>query len=60
MLKLPRLQGINRRANLSCGGPDAAQVVGGKFENRYSKTSEVLLIAEILVCSNEQSELAFR
>ena len=57
MLKLPRLNGINRRANQSRAGLDAAQVVRGEFENSDMKTSQVLLIADVLVRCNEKSEL---
>ncbi len=60
MSELPRLRGLNRRTDQGDGGLNAAQVVGGEFENGYAKTSQVLLIAHVLVRSNEKLELAFR
>ena len=60
MLKLARLKGTNRRPNQGCRGPDVAQVVRGQFENRDLKTGQVLLIADVLIRGNENSELAFR
>lgn len=60
MSELPRLCDINRRANQRGGGLNAPEVVGGEFENCDTKTSQVLLIAQVLVRSNEKFELAFR
>jgi hypothetical protein len=60
MPELARLRGINRRTDQRGGGLNAAQVVGGEFENCNVKTGQVLLIAHVLVRSNEKLELAFR
>jgi len=60
MSELPRLRGVNRRADQCGGGLDSPQVVGREFEDGNAKTSQVLLIAHVLVRSNEKLELAFR
>jgi len=45
---------MNRGLNLSGKGGNAAQVVGGKFEDRDRASGEVLLVADVLVGSDEQ------
>ena len=59
MPKLAGLDGGNGGLNPGGGSTDAAQVVGGKFENRNAATGEVLLVTDVLIGRNEQVEAAF-
>ena len=44
----------------SAGSHDAAQVVGGEFEDGDAAPGEVLLVADVLVTGDEKIELRLR
>ncbi|MST94004.1 MAG: hypothetical protein EXS33_01800 [Pedosphaera sp.] len=44
--------------NQDGGGQDAAQVVGRKFQNRNLAARQILLVADVLIRSDEKREFA--
>ena len=59
MSKLTGLDRGNGCQNLGGGGLNAAEFVGGKFQDGDAPAREVLLIADVLVGGDEQVELGF-
>ena len=59
MLNLFGKNGINCGANQCRSRFDSAQVIGGEFEDRNPKASEILLVSDVLVRGNEDFEFAF-
>ena len=52
--------GGNGGLNQGCRRSEAAEFIGGKFENWNSTASEILLVADVLVGRDEEVELALR
>ena len=60
--KLDEISGFDRgdhRSNCLCVRTDAMPVVAGEFQDGYFPSSQILLIAEILIRSNEEIKLPF-
>jgi hypothetical protein len=56
---LPALNKVNRRGNPLCNVPQTRPVVGRQDDNRQPPASKILLIADILIASEQDVEPRF-